>query len=127
MLLSFTEFKEDFNAKTNFLVYHGLVTYIELSGMPQKTPKKPRNFSTFVENLIKAPKPNRLVCEKRDSAKQSSLSKSQEKWSADCSLQCFKTIDWEMAYKLPFCSTKATKLIIFQFKLLYRYLATKVF
>ena len=32
-----------------------------------------------------------------------------------------------MAYKLPFDSTKATKLIIFQFKLLHRRLATNDF
>jgi len=32
-----------------------------------------------------------------------------------------------MAYKLPFCSTKDTKLIIFQFKLLHRRLATNDF
>ena len=61
------------------------------------------------------------------STKKSCPTKSQEKWSADCSLQCSKTIDWEMAYKLPFSCTKATKLIIFQFKLLHRRLATNDF
>ena len=55
----------------------------------QKFKKKPRNFSTFVENFIKAPKPNRLAYEKLISAKQSSPRKSQEKWCVDCSLQCF--------------------------------------
>ena len=35
--------------------------------------------------------------------------------------------DCEMAYKLPSCSTKATELIIFQFKLLRRRLATSYF
>ena len=76
---------------------------------------------------MKAPKSNRLVYKKLVSAKQSSPRKSQEKWSADCRLQCSKTIDWEMAYKLPFDSTKAAKLIIFQFKLLHRRLATNDF
>ena len=76
---------------------------------------------------MKAPKSNRLVYKKLVSAKQSSPRKSQEKWSADCSLQCSKTINWEMAYKLPFESMKATKLIIFQFKLLHRHLVTNDF
>jgi len=89
--------------------------------------KKKSDFSTFVENFTKAPKPNRLAYEKLDSAKQSSPRKSQEKWCADCYLQSSKTTDWEMAYTLPFCSTKATKLIIFQFKLLHRRLATNDF
>lgn len=127
-LLSFTVFKERFDVKTNFLVYHGVVSCIRLlrNAIEDKNEKN-RNFSTFVENFIKAPKPNRLAYEKLISAKQSSPRKSQEKWCVDCSLQCSKTIDWEMAYKLPFCSTKSTKLIIFQFKLLHRRLATNDF
>ena len=83
-----------------------------------------RNFSTFVENFIKAPKSNRLAYKKLSSAKQSSLRRSQEKWSA---VHCSKTIDSEMAYKLPFYSTKATKVIIFQYKLFHRRLATNDF
>ena len=127
-LLSFTEFKERFEVKTNFLVYLGVVSCIRLlrNAIEDKN-EKTRNFSTFVENFIKAPKPNRLAYEKLISAKQSSPRKSQEKWCVDCSLQCSKTIDWEMAYKLPFCSTKSTKLIIFQFKLLHKRLATNDF
>ena len=113
-LLSFTEFKERFDVKTNFLVYHGVVSCIRLlrNAIEDKNEKN-RNFSTFVENFIKAPKPNRLAYEKLISANQRSPRKSQEKWCVDCSLQCSKIIDWEMAYKLPFCSTKSTKLIIF--------------
>ena len=127
-LLSFTEFKERLDVKTNFLVYHGVVSCIRLlrNAIEDKNEKN-RNFSTFVENFIKAPKPNRLAYEKLISGKQRSPRKSQEKWCVDCSLQCSKTIDWEMAYKLPFCSTKSTKLIIFQFKLLHRRLATNDF
>jgi len=49
----------------------------------------------------------------------------------ECRLQFsvfqFKTIDWEMAYKIPFCRTRDTKLIIFQFKLLHTRLATNDF
>ena len=127
-LLSFTEFNERFDVKTNFLVYHGVVSCIKLlRNVTENQNEKHRNFNTFVENFIKAPKPNRLAYENLVSAKQSSPRKSQEKWCVDCSLQCSKTIDWEMAYKLPFCSTKATKLIMFQFKLLPRRLATNDF
>ena len=77
-----------------------------------------------MENFIIAPKPNRLAYKKLVSANQSRPRKSQEKRIAYCSIQCSKTIDWGMAYKLPFCSTKDTKIIIFQFKLLHRRLAT---
>ena len=127
--LSFTELKERFDVKTNFLVYHGLVSCIKSlrNAIENENEKIPGFSGLFVENFIKAPKPNRLAYKKLVSAKQSSPRKSQEKWSADCSLQCSETIDWEMAYKLPFCSTKDTKLIIFQFKLLHRRLATNDF
>ena len=127
--LSFTELKERFDVKANFLVYHGLVlSRIKLlRKVIQNQNETNRNFSTFVENFIKAPKSNRLAYKKLVGAKQSSPRRSQEKWSADCNLQCSKTIDWEMAYKLPFYSTKASKLIIFQFKLLHRRLATNDF
>ena len=112
--LSFTELKERFHVKTNFLVYHGLASCMKLlRNAIENQNETNKIFSPFVENFIKAPKSNRLAYKKLVSAKQSSPWKSQEKWSADCNLQCSKTIDWEMAYKLPFYSTKATKLIIF--------------
>ena len=125
---SFTELQKRFDVKTNFLVYHGLVSCIKLlRNAVENQNEANRNFSPFVENVIKAPKSNRLAYKKLVSAKKSCPTKSQEKWSADCSLQCSKTIDLEMVYKLPFYSTKATKLIIFQFKLLHRRLATNDF
>ena len=126
--LSFTELKGRFDVKTNFLAYHGLVSCIKLlRNAIENQNETNKIFSTFVEDFIKAPKSNRLAYKKLVSAKQSSPRKSQEKRSADCNLQCSKTIDWEMACKLPFYSTKATKLIIFQFKLLHRRLATNDF
>ena len=77
--LSFTELEERFDVKTNFLVHHGLVSCIKLFRNVIENPNEPnRNFSTFVENFIKAPKSNRLAYKKLVSAKQSSPTKSQE-------------------------------------------------
>ena len=87
-LLSFTEFIERFDVKTNVLVYHGVVSCIKLlRNVTIKQNEKQRNFSTFVGNFMKAPKPNRLAYEKLASAKQSSPTKNQEKWFVHCSLQ----------------------------------------
>ena len=111
--------------KFSCLSRFGIVHVKLLRNDTQNQNEANRNFSTFVENFIaKAPKSNRMAYKKLVSAKQSRPRRSQEKWSTDCNLQCSKTIDWEMAYKLPYYSTKATKLIIFQFKLLHRRLAT---
>ena len=91
-LLSFTEFIERFDVKTNVLVYHGVVSCIKLlRNVIIKQNEKQRNFSTFVGNFMKAPKPNRLAYEKLASAKQSSPTKNQEKWCVHCSLQCLQT------------------------------------
>jgi len=79
-LLSFTEFNERFHVETIFLVDHDVVSCIKLlSNVTKKQNEKQRNFSTFVENFMKAPKPNRLAYEKLVSAKQGSPTKSQEK------------------------------------------------
>ena len=63
-LLSFTEFKERFDVKTKFLVYHGVVSYIKLSGNvienQNEKEKNPQKIQYFVENFIKAPESNRL-------------------------------------------------------------------
>ena len=80
--LSFTELKESFDVKTNF---HGLVSGIKLLRKAiQNQNETNTNFSTFVENFIKAPKSNRLAYKKLVSAKQSSPRRRQEKWIADC-------------------------------------------
>ena len=74
--LSFTELKERFDVKTNFLVYHGLVSCIKLlSNAIENQTEEKRNFGTFVENFMKTPKSNRLVYKKLVSAKQSSPGK----------------------------------------------------
>ena len=123
-LLYFTEsVKERFDVKTTFPVYHGVASCIKLlRNANENQDENNWNFSTFVQQFLKVPKSNRLAYEKLVCAKQSSPKKSQEKWCVDCNLQCSKTID-----SLPFCSTKATKLIISHFKLLHRRLATNDF
>ena len=63
--LSFTELKENFDVKTNFLVYHGSESCIKLLRKAiQNQNETNRNFSTFVDNFIKAPKSNRLAYKK---------------------------------------------------------------
>jgi len=92
---SFTELKERFDIKTNFLVHHGLVSCIKLLRKAIENQNEiNKNYSTFVENVIKAPKSSRLEYKKLVSAKLSSPRKSQKKCvCADGNLQCSKTID----------------------------------
>ena len=66
----------------------------------------------------------KIVYNKLISLKQTSPSGSQSKWIADCNLEFPQSINWNAVYETPFCCTKASKLIVFQFKLLHRRLAT---
>lgn len=68
-----------------------------------------------------------MVYQKCVSSKQTSPSKTQNKWLTDCQITCFNSINWKVVYKLPFSCRTISKLIIFQFKLLHRRLATNDF
>ena len=76
---------------------------------------------------MKANKPSKQAYKKLISLKQKCPTNSQEKWAVDCASEAREPIDWEAAYQLSFQCTKSTKLIIFQFKLLHRRLATNDF
>ena len=49
------------------------------------------------------------------------------KWSADCLIEPNKTVDWVGMYRKHFECTKISKLLVFQFKLFHRRLATNNF
>ena len=76
---------------------------------------------------MKASKPSRQAYKKIIGLKQRCPTKSQEKWATDCAFEAHEPIDWSAAYQLSFQCTKSTKLIVFQFKLLHRRLATNDF
>ena len=62
-LLSFSEFKERVDVKTNFLVYHGVVSCIKLlrNATENQNQMKITEISALLGNFIKAPKPNILA------------------------------------------------------------------
>ena len=126
--LTLSEFKQRFQIKTNFLAFHGVISGIKsLTKAKEDQILKNQNRNSFVDNFLKAKKPNRLAYKALVNTKQSNPSKSQEKWLIDCDIQRSETINWKAGYILPFRCTKVTKLIIFQFKLLHRRLATNDF
>ena len=124
--LSLTELRERFNIKINYLTFHGIIDAIR----PQRKLLRGNdiladtNEDTFAVKFFQASKPNKLVYNKLISLKQTSPSGSQSKWIADCNLEFPQSINWNAVYETPFCCTKASKLIVFQFKLLHRRLAT---
>ena len=127
--LSFTELKERFEIKTNFLTFDGVISSIKKTlRFKVKTQPPPNgNYERFIDVFLSVTKTNRMVYEKCVSSKQSSPSKTQNKWLTDCQITCFNSINWKVVYKLPFSCTQIPKLLIFQFKLLHRRLATNDF
>ena len=88
--LSLAEFRERFNIKRNYLTFHGIVAAIK----PQRKflrgndiPSDTNEDDTFVVKFFQASKPNKLVYKKLISLKQTSPSKSQNKWIVDCNLE----------------------------------------
>ena len=51
----------------------------------------------------------------------------QMKWSVDCSTEQNEHVNWAAVYRKPFQCTNICKLLVFQFKLFYRRLATNNF
>ena len=74
-----------------------------------------------------ANKPNRIVYQKLVEKKRKQPLNSQMKWLADCLIEPNETVDWVAVYRKPFECTKISKLLVFQFKLFHRRLATNNF
>ena len=125
--LSFTEFKERFDIKTNFLTFYGVISSIKNLRNKVKTQPPPKgNYESFIDVFLSVTKTNRMVYQKCFSSKQTNPNKTQ-KWLTDFQITCSNSIKWKVVYKLPFSYTKISKLIFFQFKLLHRRLATNDF
>ena len=79
---------------------------------------------SITDTFLKTKKPNRLPYKILVSKKQKRPITAQTKWIADYTLETQEIIDWKTVYRTPFLCTKITKIIVFQFKLLHRRLAT---
>ena len=127
--LSFEDFKERFNIKTNFLTFQGVISAIKAlwKSKEENLYNITTNCETFIDTFLKARQPNRLTYKILVGKKQTKLVEAQRKWIADCRVETQENIDWDTVYRSPFLCTKISKLIVFQFKLLHRRLATNSF
>ena len=85
------------------------------------------NYQTFTDTFLKVRQPNRLAYKTLADKKQKKPVEAQRKWIADCRVETQENIDWDTVYRSPFLCTKISTLIVFQFKLLHRRLATNSF
>ena len=93
--LSFTEFKERFDIKTNFLTFYGVISFIKNLRNKVKTQAPPKgNYESFIDVFLSLTKTNRMVYQKCVSSKQTSPSKTQNKWLTDCQITCSNSINF---------------------------------
>ena len=60
--LSFTEFKERFDIKTNFLIFYGVISSIKDLQNTVKTQPPPKgNYEPFIDVFLSVTKTNRMV------------------------------------------------------------------
>ena len=125
--LSLHELKDPFDVKTNFLTLLSLLSSLNSLRKRCKDNQCTGISESFLDRFIKTKKANKLVYKELVSMKQVWPTQTQEKWITDCTLQRDDLIDWKAVYLSSYKSTKVTKLTVFQFKLLHRWLATNSF
>ena len=127
--LSFSEFKERYNIKINFLSFCGVISAVKhlVITFIKNASQESINYESFLDTFLKAKNTNKIVYRKLIEKKRKQPVNSQTKWSADCMIEKNEPIDWKAAYRLPFECMKISKLRVFQFKLLHRRLATNDF
>ena len=124
--LSLAEFREGCKIKINYLIFHGIVAAIKPKRkifVGKKFHRIQMKMALLPSISFKVHKPNNLVHNKlirSVSLKQTSPSGSQNKWIVDCNMEFQVSIHWNVVYETPFCCTKVSKLIVYQFKLLHR-------
>ena len=79
--LSFSDFTERYDIKTNFLTFHGVISAVSI-------------YETIIDTFLKAKNPSRIVYKILVSKKQKSPIETQRKWVAKCMLENQENIDY---------------------------------
>ena len=113
--LSFSEFKERYNIKINFLSFCGVISAVKhlVITFNKNASQESINYESFLDTFLKAKNTNKIVYRKLIEKKRKQPVNSQTKWSADCMIEKNEPIDWKAAYRLPFECTKISKLRVF--------------
>ena len=111
--LSFSDFTERYNIKTNFLTFHGVISAVKALWKRNEANLHNDNdtiYETIIDTFLKTKKPNRIAYKTLVTKKQKSPIDTQRKWVVECMLENQENIDWKKVYRSPFLCTKITKL-----------------
>ena len=86
--LSFSEFKERYNIKINFLSFCGVIAvkYLVIT-FNKNASQESINYESFFDTFLKAKNTNKIVYKKLIKKKGKQPVNSQMKWSADCMIE----------------------------------------
>ena len=126
--LSYKEFLTKYSLKPCFLAFNGIIS--TLKSLRERFKNNIINIEKedvkpFNKSFLVTKKPSNLVYRNLVALKSEKPLSSQAKWQNDCKLE--DEIDWKKTFQRARTCTKSTKIIIFQFKLLHRRLATNSF
>ena len=107
--LSFSDFTELYNIKTNFLTFQGMLSAVK--ALQKSSEANFNNYNTAYQSVFdtfqKSTKPNRLTYKILKSKKQKNPVEVQRKWVTKCMPETPDDIDWKAVYKTPFLCTNA--------------------
>ena len=87
--LSFSEFKERYNIKVNFLSFCGVISAVKylVVTFNKNASQESINYESFLDTFLKAKNTNKVVYRKLIEKKRKQPVNSQMKWSADCMIE----------------------------------------
>ena len=126
---SYTEFLNKYHCESCPLAFSGIIATFKTMRMRFKEnidSVETVEVESFTKAFQKTKKPGNLTYRNLVATKKEKPRASQTKWYRDCDLN-EEEIYWKKTFQLARTCTKSTKIIIFQFKFLYRSLPTNSF
>ena len=124
--MSWQQFEDTYNINSNFLQFHGILHMIPKTWKDQIIiSEKLVNITCDNYEFVKKNKKSCQFFYKKFLAVYSELPKKQQrKWCEDLNMEIE---NWDQIYQIPFHCTKDNKLVVFQYKINHRILATNAF
>jgi hypothetical protein len=123
-IMSFQKFQDTYNIQTNFLTYHGVITAISFYNKKSNIPINDleKLNGPLIPNIIKMFMKSQKRSKDMYHILDSNLIKlkCEEKWTEALSV----ILNWKEMYRLPFITTKSSKLQWFQYRIIHRILGT---
>ena len=113
--LSFSDFKELYDIKTNFLTFQGILSAVKALQKSNEANFNSGNtaYETTFDTFLKTTKSNRLTYKILTSKEQKNPFEAQRKWAIECMLETPDNVDWKAVLQNSFSMHKNHKIDCF--------------